>query len=224
MRNLLVTTFALLLVACSSGSKKPPDSDRDGVVDASDCASNNAQAWQLLDYAAVDNDGDSYRVNSAGQACSGTSLPANRFATAVAAGDADCNDADGGAWRLTPYVSRDVDGDGYRDVIPGNHCDAGSLPANYFTSTVDTPQVDCNDNLATAWHWRAAYADADGDGVGAGQAQFQCLGNTYAAGFAAGGYDPNDDPNDNAASGVSELPISGRLLSIPTSDTSSIIF
>jgi hypothetical protein len=220
MRIGLVMTCAMLLAACGGGgSRKPADSDRDGIADASDCAASNAQAWQMLPYAAVDNDGDSFRVNSAGQVCAGTSLPANRFTTAVAAADVDCNDADGNAWRLTPYVSRDVDGDGYRDVAPGDHCDAGTLPANYYTSTVGTPETDCNDALATAWHWRAAYVDADGDGIGAGPVQFQCLGNSYAAGFAAGGYD-----SDDAAGGVAELPIDGRLLSIPTGDDNSIFF
>jgi hypothetical protein len=225
MRVLLTAGIALMLVACGGGgSKKPADSDRDGFINANDCAPNDAQSWQMLGYAAVDNDGDTFRANSAGQVCAGASLPANRFVTAVAAADADCNDGDASAWRLTPYVSRDVDGDGYRDVVPGNHCDNGTLPSNYYADTVGPMQVDCNDTLATAWHWRAAYADADGDGVGAGAAQFRCLGNTYAAGFSAGGYDPNDDPNDNTASTVSELPIDGRLLTIPANGNDSVFF
>src|SRR5688500_6493790 len=90
----IVLVFAVL-ESCGGGgrSSSPPptplDSDRDSVSDAQDCAPTDGTRWQLLTFGSIDVDGDTHRVNSTGQQCSGASLPATYFANAVGAAEVD---------------------------------------------------------------------------------------------------------------------------------------
>lgn len=192
------------------------DADRDGIADANDCAPGDATAWQMLEFVARNDDGDSRRVNVAGRICAGAALPANRFATAAPAGEVDCDDTNAAKWTLTPYASRDLDGDGLRANVAGEDCGGGGLPANLFAQAVAQNLLDCDDADASRWELRNVYRDRDGDGVGAGPPVLQCAGTgALQAGYVKGGYDPNDDPNDVAAASAKELAIDSAMLVTP---------
>src|SRR5688572_21522663 len=96
LKSLSLLLMSVMLASCGGGrSSSPPpaplDSDRDSIADAQDCAPTDATRWQLLTFGSVDVDGDTHRVNSTGQQCSGASLPATYFASAVAAVEVDCD-------------------------------------------------------------------------------------------------------------------------------------
>ena len=62
-------------------------------ADNTDCDDTNPAHWQLLSFAARDQDQDGYFVNASGSVCSGNSLPAGYRSTTLAAGEvADIND------------------------------------------------------------------------------------------------------------------------------------
>jgi hypothetical protein len=219
---MLKPLFSLLLIcfvlaACGGGgSSSPPptppaplDSDGDTVADAQDCAPMDGARWRTLTYGSIDSDGDTRRVNSTGQQCSGASLPATYFADAVAAADVDCDDAAATRWRMLPFAARDADLDNFSVAQTGEVCSGDTLPAGY-AATAPAQPPDCNDNAPTAWRNRVIYADADGDGVGAGGGQPTCIGSNAPAGFSLYGYDPLDS---SASASNTELP--AWLLSVP---------
>lgn len=210
----------LALSACGAGSKTdtpPPiaDADHDGVADSGDCAPQDPQSWQMLNFAARNDDGDVARVNVGGQICAGASLPANRFAAAVPAGEADCDDANPDVWILRDYQGVDADGDGYAISAAGAKCSGSALPAGFLLAAPVLARTDCDDHDPAHWNWHAVYRDADGDGVGAGAASYACLGNgNPPAGLSLRGYDPVDTPGDPGAATVSELALSSHLLTV----------
>ena len=107
--------LCLGLIGCSgAGDGSPPlakDTDGDSVPDARDCAPADPTRWQLLAYQSRDSDADGHRADATGEVCSGATLPPAYAASTVAAGDADCDDANPAAWRLMMLYA-DADGDG----------------------------------------------------------------------------------------------------------------
>jgi len=208
-----------VLAACGGGGggrqPPPPDADADSVADSLDCAPNDATRWQSLSFQSVDADADGRRANASGQLCSGASLPANYFATAVAAGDEDCNDASATVWRVLPYVARDADADGFTAANSGNVCSGDVLPTGYANALPVRSLLDCDDASATAWRFMTTYQDNDGDGIGSGSGTSACIGTTAAAGFSLYGYDPLDDANNPSSSLTSKLELPSWLLTAP---------
>jgi len=210
----------LALAGCGGGSttdSPPPvaDADRDGVADPADCAPQDPKAWQMLSFASRNEDGDVARVNVSGQVCAGASLPANRFAASVPAGEVDCDDADPNGWTLREYAGVDADGDGYAVPAAGSKCSGAALTAGFLTVAPTVARTDCDDHDPTHWNWHAIYRDADGDGVGAGAATFACLGSgNPAAGYSVRGYDPDDRPGDPGSAAISELALASHQLTV----------
>lgn len=199
------------LAACGGGGNNkqqptppppaPSDADADMVIDSQDCAPNDASRWQSLPYQSVDADADGRRVNSSGQLCSGTSLPATYFATAIAASEQDCDDTSAMRWQVLPYLATDADADGFAAASTGNVCSGTSLPAGYLDAAPAASAADCDDASVTTWRFMTTYQDQDGDGVGSGRGTPTCIGRVAAAGFSIYGYDPLDDAgNPNSAS------------------------
>jgi hypothetical protein len=196
------------------GSGLPANRFADAVpANEQDCDDGDSNRWATRTHEAVDTDRDGFGVAGAGSLCTGSALPAGYLATLPATADLDCDDADADKWRLTAFAARDGDGDSYRVNATGAWCGQGTLPAHLFAQVVVPAQVDCDDADATRWVVTGIYRDADGDGVGAGTVLRQCLG-VLPAGFVRGGYDPNDDPDDPAAAGVTELFIQSSLLTV----------
>lgn len=210
-------TICFSLVACGGGHHKPPDADADGIADASDCAPNDGTRWQMLSFAAVDDDADGHPVNTAGQVCSGATLPAHRLAAAVPAADADCNDADASRWTLLAFQSRDADGDAVSIAASGQVCSGTALPPGYGANAPQGPQ-DCDDANQAVWRRMTVYRDRDGDGVGSGTGALQCIGKTPAAPYVFGGYDPLDDPADPNSAAVNDFDLPSYLLTVSPSD------
>jgi hypothetical protein len=163
------SVLALTLAACGGGgsdsSTPPADTDRDGIADANDCASNDVLAWQVLTFASRNDDGDTARVNATGQVCTGATLPANRFAAAVPAADTDCDDANASAWISRTYAAVDADGDGAGIAASGSVCSGAALPAGYVANLPALADLDCDDADLAKWRL-TAHAGRDGDGDG----------------------------------------------------------
>jgi hypothetical protein len=224
---MLKPLFSLLLICCvlaacgGGGSSSPPpaplDSDGDTIADAQDCAPMDGARWRTLTFSSVDGDGDTRRVNTTGQQCSGASLPATYFADPVAAADVDCDDAAATRWRMLPYAARDADLDNFSIPLTGEQCSGDALPAGYAATVPPQAQSapDCDDSAASAWRYMMTFTDADGDGVGAGAGQTRCVGSSAPAGFSIYGYDPLDDANDPTAASVFNYELAPWLLSTP---------
>jgi hypothetical protein len=89
---------------CTNGTVPAP-----WVASHTDCAADDASRWQSLTYKHADLDGDGYTApTTAGSVCSGATLPAPYFATAVGN---DCDDTDDGLFRWA-VLYPDHDGDG----------------------------------------------------------------------------------------------------------------
>lgn len=182
-----VAAAALLTVlAGCKGSDEPPDADNDSFADASDCAPQDAQAWQMLTFASRDDDADGFRANTGGQVCAGATLPANRFAVAAAGAEIDCDDANATRWALRHHDAVDADRDGAAVAGAGDLCTGAALPAGYVAVLPAAADRDCNDANAAAWalrHYEAVDADRDGYAVaGAGDL---CTGAALPAGYVA---------------------------------------
>jgi hypothetical protein len=220
VKVLSLLLMSTALASCGGGSRSNPappptppaplDSDQDSVADTLDCAPTNAARWQLLAYSSVDSDGDTHRVNTTGQQCSGATLPATFFATAVDTADLDCDDTASARWRMLPYAARDADLDNFSIPQTGEACSGDTLPAGYADTVPAQAQAapDCDDSKAVAWRYMVIYADADGDGTGAGAGQPTCVGSGAPAGFSLTGYDPLDSPNDPTAASVNTYELS----------------
>lgn len=187
------------------------------MVDAQDCAPNDASKWQLLPYQSVDVDQDGHRVGAGGSQtlCSGASLPAQYFNSAADANDIDCDDTSNTRWRLLPYAAADADGDGFFTASSGEACSGATLSTRYASTAPSAATVDCDDADASGWRLVTTYRDADGDGVGAGRGQVVCVGTSAKAGFSFLGYDPVDDPADPAATSVSNTELAAWQLMTP---------
>ncbi len=140
-----VALLTLTLAGCSGGHSHmppgPPDADHDSVVDADDCAPNDATRWQLLAFQSADLGLAGHRVAPGGMVCSGTALPATHSTQVVAALDQDCDDANATRWRLmTVYADADADGVG---AGAGSVACVGTQAAQGFSLTgydpVDNP-------------------------------------------------------------------------------------
>lgn len=200
-----------MLAGCSGGKRSNPDTDGDGdsFADAVDCAPNDSSKWQQLDFQSRDADADGHWANSAGQLCSGATLPATYSSVPALAGDADCDDASASYWRLLPYLARDSDSDGFSIASTGEACSGTSLPASYGAEAPGAQTVDCDDADGADWRLMATYRDNDGDAIGSGPNAVACIGTAAPAGFSLYGYDPLDvagDPNSALTSDV-ELPV-----------------
>jgi hypothetical protein len=169
----------------------------------------------MLDFSSRDEDADGFRVNGSGQVCAGTALPPNRSATQANGDEIDCDDGSPAKWRVLPFASRDIDGDGYRANEPGEWCGQDTLPPDHSATTTAVLLVDCNDADVGRWRWMAVYRDADHDGTGSGSAVRQCVGTVPDAGYALTGYDPVDDPNDPAGPAVSTIALGAEVLTVP---------
>ena len=166
LRNILTAHVLLIAVAgCGGRGTTTPDADSDGVADSADCAPQLSQAWQLLSFSSVDEDGDSFRVNAGGQICSGATLPANRSATAVTGDAVDCNDSDAARWSTRTYAAVDEDRDGFGVAQSGQICTGAQLPAGLISTLPATEDLDCDDGEADKWRvLHFASRDRDGDG------------------------------------------------------------
>ncbi len=58
-----------------AGAELPAGFFRDTVASSADCDDGDAQTWQVLPYASIDQDSDSHRVNTSGERCSGAAWP-----------------------------------------------------------------------------------------------------------------------------------------------------
>lgn len=198
MRNAYLFLITAVLVGCGGGGggKQPPNADGDGVADAQDCAPVDSTRWRVLQFQAIDAEGDGHAVNSPGELCVGAALPSTHFASAVPASDVDCDDTAASVWRLLPYEGRDADMDGFNVAASGEVCSGAALPSGYHATTSPPVSADCDDANAAVWRLRMTYGDADGDGVGAGPGDVTCIGAGAAPNRSLLGYDPVDDPND----------------------------
>jgi hypothetical protein len=145
--------LCLAVIGCNGTDRQLPpplvqDADHDSVPDAQDCAPTDPTRWQLLAYQSVDNDADGHWVNSTGQVCAGASLPPGYSATAVAAGNADCNDASPAVWRFM-MIYRDADGDGVGAGAGKVVCVGTSAPAGFSLFGYD-PLDDPSDPTAAS--------------------------------------------------------------------------
>jgi hypothetical protein len=211
-RTCWVFLLCAALTACSDGLR---DADGDDVADVEDCAPGDGTRWQLFRFQSLDADGDGHYVNSSGQVCSGTSLPATHSLATVQAGAEDCNDANESRWQLLDYVSVDADLDGFSIASVGQACSGPSLPPGFGLVVPATALVDCDDTRATEWRFATIFADADGDGIGAGAGTPTCIGTAPSAGSSMYGYDPLDDPGDPDAPTVSNFDLPSWLLTVP---------
>ena len=210
---LLTPVVLFFLTACGGGGgKKAPDADGDGTADAVDCAAQLATAWQLLNFASSDDDGDGFRVNANGQVCAGVALPSNRSATAVTGDSVDCDDTNATRWATRSYAAVDSDQDGYGAAQSGQLCAGTALPAGLIATLPAPKDLDCDDANAVRWRIMAFYRDADRDGVGAGPASRACIGTVAPDGYALTGYDPVDDPQDPLALTISTFDLDSALL------------
>jgi len=205
---LMVVAFATM-VGCGGGSTPVvQDTDHDSVPDSQDCAPNDSTKWQLLSFQSMDSDSDGHFVNSSGQVCAGSALPANYSTSQVAAGNSDCDDSSSARWQLLPYSAVDADSDGYAIAKAGQVCSGASLPTGYSTTPPDVSALDCDDSDPSKWRLMTIYVDADGDGAGAGAGKVTCVGSGAPAGFSLVGFDPLDDPTDPASASVSNPELS----------------
>jgi hypothetical protein len=95
-----------------AGATLPARYSATAVAGAADCDDGDNKRWQLLAHEAVDADLDGHGIASAGQVCSGASLPAGYLLAAPTTAEKDCDDAAPSAWRfMTTYA--DADGDGF---------------------------------------------------------------------------------------------------------------
>jgi hypothetical protein len=189
VRNGYLLLLFAILSGCGGGGgggKRASDADADGVADAQDCAPSDASRWQNLSFQSIDSDADGRRVNSGGQLCAGSSLPASRSTSTVTASDADCNDNLASVWRDAPYAARDVDSDGFSVVASGTVCAGNDLPAGFGSTAPASASIDCDDNLASVWR-DAPYAarDVDSDGFSVVASGRICTGNALPAGFGS---------------------------------------
>jgi hypothetical protein len=216
VRAVCLLLLAVVLAGCGgSSSNRSRDGDADGIADAQDCAPTDSSRWQSLAFQSVDGDRDGFRVNSSGQLCAGSALPPTHSASAVAAGDLDCDDNAASRWRMLPHVSRDADADGFSIASTGQVCSGSVLPAGFGTTVPPLVATDCDDSDAATWRIRMTYADADGDEVGAGPGAVTCIGTGAPSGRSLLGYDPVDDPSDPNAGVSSNLELSSWLLTTP---------
>jgi hypothetical protein len=213
----------LLLAGCGGGGSggggthgTPPvaNADGDSVPDSSDCAPTDAARWQMLPYASVDADGDTHQVSSTGQICAGASLPTGYYAVA-AVEESDCDDTDATHWKMLPFVSTDLDGDGRRVAASAMVCSGDTLPSGYFDSAASTSDADCDDSDNAKWRYASIYADHDSDGIGSGLPIVACIGSGAPSGKSMAGYDPLDDTAVPNARSVREADISPALLTTP---------
>jgi len=187
----VVTLLATLLAGCAADSPETPvrqalDSDHDGVEDTLDCAPQDRQAWQMLTFAARDDDGDGAAVNATGRLCVGAILPTNRLAAAVATSDVDCDDADPNAWAIRPYEGVDSDRDGHAVPGTGSKCTGATLPAGFVATAPAPADVDCNDDDARTWRVSTyAARDDDGDGYPVAASGSVCGNGTLSANLFA---------------------------------------
>jgi hypothetical protein len=173
-----------------------------------DCDDAISTRWTMRHHDALDADGDGFAVAGAGDVCSGAALPAGYVQVLPAAADLDCDDSASSRWRLHSYLSRDLDGDGYRENKPGTFCGQGAMPANLSPEPYFAEYVDCDDADITRWRLMATFRDLDGDGAGGSTAVRQCMGYQVPNGYALAGYDPLDDPGNPSSASIStvELP------------------
>ena len=187
-RRLLIAHVLLIAVAgCGGGGKaRAPDADDDGVADSADCAPQLSQAWELLGFSSVDEDGDSFRVNVGGQVCSGAMLPANRSATAATGDAVDCNDSDAARWSTRTYAAVDEDRDGFGVAQSGQICTGAQLPAGLISTLPATEDLDCDDADVDKWRLLPfASRDHDGDGYAVADAGTSCGQGTLPAELSA---------------------------------------
>lgn len=211
---IFATQLIVATIAGCGGDKKPLDTDRDRVADTADCAVQDPQAWQMLAFASRDADADTYRVNVSGQQCVGSALLPGFFATAVAAGDVDCDDSSAAKWAIRPYVAVDTDADGFGVAGAGQICTGAALPAGFLALVPVVQDIDCDDADAARWRRMAVFLDPDGDGTGSGASLRRCIGNTPANGYSLTGFDPLDDPNDPSSTTISTLVLSSSALTV----------
>lgn len=182
----LVVPMLLFVLAGCGGDDKPPDADRDGTADASDCAPQDAQAWRELTFASRDEDTDGFRVNVGGQLCAGVALPSNRSAMLATGGDVDCDDGNALKWASRHYEAVDTDRDGFGVAGAGDICTGAALPAGLIAALPATNDLDCDDANAQKWAARRYEAvDSDGDGFGVASSGVICTGAALPAGLIA---------------------------------------
>lgn len=202
--HLLTALVCCLTIAGCGGDDKPPpivpplDSDRDLVADTVDCAPQDAQAWQTLNYLSRDEDADGFRVNFTGQVCAGSALPPRLSAAAVSGSDVDCNDSDVTRWATLQYAAVDSDRDGFGVAGAGSLCGGAALPAGMLATLPAAQDIDCDDADAAKWRLMTwASRDNDGDGHRVNSSGTLCnQGSLPAYLFAATEETPNLDCDD----------------------------
>ena len=106
------------------------DDDGDGVLDGADCASLDADAWQLLT-GCLDQDGDGYGAGSIHELCTGESLPAGYVQNAD-----DCDDTDADVHPGAPEVCNSIDDD-CDDLVDDADDDCSGQPTWYADTDGD---------------------------------------------------------------------------------------
>lgn len=135
-----------------------------------DCDDADAAKWRLHSYGSRDQDGDGWRVNTAGTLCGQNALPGNLHVAAVSAGYVDCDDADLLRWRLLG-IYRDLDGDGTGSGTVVRQCIGASVPNGYAFAGYDPLDDPANplsaaiSNVELPSHLLLASDDGDDDDI-----------------------------------------------------------
>lgn len=135
-----------------------------------DCDDGNGGIWQLLSVR-TDVDGDGYCSGGARNECSGSGPNAGTRYASTCSGD-DCNDGDGGAYRVASlYV--DADGDGWCTGTE-TRCIGATTPAGYATSC--SAYSDCAPGNPAAYQNVDVRFDIDSDTWCNGGVFSMCVG------------------------------------------------
>jgi len=178
-RTAPILAAALFLAACGDPDDPDPhpdDRDRDGILDASDCAPDDASRWELGD-AWRDADGDGVGAGDVTTGCRGSSPPEGHALI-----DGDCDDTAADRHQTYAYAFRDADHDGRYVAEAGEVC-APALPDGYAL-TDPGAEPDCDDGDAARFRVVDLFVDVDFDDVGAGVAAPQCIGDPIPNGWA----------------------------------------
>lgn len=132
---------------------------------AADCDDADASAWHPWSFASRDDDGDGYRVNTAGTFCGQDALPAHLNVAVTPGRSVDCLDTDVTRWQYKA-VYRDGDGDGTGAGAAQFPCMGATPPAGFVLSGYD-PADDPNDPSSTTvstFTLPSTLLDVDDDG------------------------------------------------------------
>lgn len=129
-------------------------------VTGTDCDDTNVSIWQTVTYQSIDADGDSVKIDLAGDLCTNGTLPEGYFTDSLNGEPSDCDDTDAQIWRnVGLYIDNDLDGVGAGSL--SEPACIGDTPAPGLSVT----GTDCNDTNVSIWQ-TVTYQSIDGDSDG----------------------------------------------------------